>query len=121
MLHVKAQIDKDEKTGKVAYQITHSMDATPALEAALKARKLEEDRLNKKNEIRPQARLPMTEVMNIKRRYGIDPLNVKPDQETRFWQILQTEYPRFLSTNKKVYRVPRLREKIRFMPGTLGA
>jgi hypothetical protein len=113
-----AVVDNDGP-GKVGFRLTVAQDAGPAIRAAELQRKLEADRLNKKAEIRPQAKLPMTVVMSIKQRHGIDALKIRPDQEKRFWQILQTEYPALLTTQKKVYRAPK-REKIRFAPGTLS-
>lgn len=119
MTGFRAIIDNDGP-GRVKFQIQHFSDPEPALRTAALQRQLEADRLNKKNEIRPQARLDIVTVMDIRRRYGIDAMNVKPDQEKRFWQILQTEFPKFLTTNKKVYRAPRARPKIRFEKGTLA-
>jgi hypothetical protein len=101
----RAIIDNDGP-GRVRYRIQHFADVAPVLERAAKRRQLEEAYLNKKNEIRPQASLDFVTVMAIRQKYGIDALNVKPDQEKRFWQILQTEYPQCLTTNKKVYRPP---------------
>lgn len=110
-----AQIDRDEKTGKVEYQVQHKMDVGPMLRSAEVMRAREEVALRKNDQWRPQARLDWVTVMNIKQKYGIDATNVKPDQEQRFWQIVQSEYPKMLTTSKKVYR----RQKIKFDRGTL--
>jgi hypothetical protein len=115
----RAIIDNDGP-GRVKYSIQHFSDIRPSLELAAQRRELEEAHLNKKNEIRPQATLDWTVVFAIRQKYGIDPLKIRPDQEAKFWQILQTEYPRCLTTNKKVYRAPKKREKIVFDKGTLG-
>lgn len=116
-MHFRAQIDRDKKTGKIHYQVSHFMDANPVLRSTELSRAREEVQLNKRNELRPQARLPFTEVLNIRQRYGIDAMNIRPDQEKAFWKIMQREYPKFLTTNKRVYRPPS--RKIRFAPGTL--
>jgi hypothetical protein len=118
MTGFKAIVDNDGP-GRVKFQLQHFEDVGPALRQAELQRKLEAERLRKENEVRPQAKLPITVVMSIKQRYGIDALKIRPDQEKRFWQILQTEYPALLTTQKKVYRAPK-REKIRFAPGTLS-
>lgn len=117
----RAIIDNDGP-GRVRYSIQHfrqQAEADKLLEVTARKRELEESQLNRKNEIRPQATIDMLAVMEIRQKYGIDALNVKPDQEKRFWQILQTEYPRCLTTNKKVYRPAAGSKKIRFEPGTL--
>lgn len=112
----RAIIDNDGP-GRVRYRVQHASNYMAALELARKRRELEESFLLKKNEVRPQATLDWVTIIEIRKKYGIDALKVRPDQEEKFWQVLQTEYPKCLTTNKKVYRTPKRR--IRFAPGTL--
>lgn len=97
-------IIENDGPGRVRYRIQHQSDCLAALRRAELQRQFEWDSLNRKNEVRPQATLDWGVVFEIRTKYGIDALNVKPDQEKRFWQILQTEYPRCLTTNAKVFR-----------------
>lgn len=114
--HTYVWLSRERKGGPVNFRLTHASDAKPALDGAAIARERESRGIKQGSEIRPQARLTHGVVHAIKVKHGIDALNVKPDQEAKFWRILQTEYPRLLTTNKKVYRQ---RQKIRFSPGTL--
>lgn len=108
----QAQIDNDGR-GKVSYQIVHSQDVSGALRNAELHRRKEERILNPRSEIRPQVSLPMVIVMDIRKKYGLDVFRLKRgDEENRFWQIVESEYPKFRTTSKRVYRPKRAAKRI---------
>lgn len=92
--------------GKYDYHIKYVENAAPHLKAAEIAREKETIlRANKKNEYKQVASVPWTVAMQIKAQHGVDPLNLKTPQETRkYLAILQRDYPKFLTTNKRVSR-----------------
>lgn len=92
--------------GKYDYRVQYLENAGPHLRAAEVAREKESTlRANKKNEYKQVASVPWTVAMKIKDQYGVDPLNLRTPEETRkYLQVLQRDYPKFLTTNKKVYR-----------------
>jgi len=99
----QAHIDTDTP-GKVRYQVTHAQDVAPYLRKAELQRQAEEAFTTRRNEVRPNASIPLVVAMEIRQKYGIDVWNITDENEERFWQIMQTEYPKFLTTNQKVYR-----------------
>lgn len=92
--------------GKYDYRVQYLENAAPALKAAEIAREKEATfRANKKNEYKQVASVPWTVAMKIKDEHGVDPLNLRTPQETRkYLAILQRDYPKFLTTNKRVSR-----------------
>lgn len=102
---VKFDIAKDEHGGKRRFRIRHANDPKPYLEYAQREREREETfRQNKKSEMRHLASIDYVTCMNIKSKYGIDVFNMGPNDGKALRYILQTEYPKLLTTNKKVFR-----------------
>jgi hypothetical protein len=96
-----------EKAGRGRVKVTgrHVEDARPALQEAAQGREAEAAGLRKGAEYYRVASIPFTLAMRIKAEDGVDPLNLRTPAETRqYLQILQTKYPQFLTTNKKVWR-----------------
>lgn len=57
-----------------------------------------------RGEIVPHARLPMTVVLELKARHGIDVLKrLEPADERRLNYLLETEYKNFKLTNMKMW------------------
>lgn len=104
--------------GRVRVRGQYVEDATPALNLAEQGRRQEEQlRQNKRSEYKRMAVIPMTLALKIKAEHGVDPLRLRSKADTeKYLRVLQTYYPKFLTTNRSVYR---RRSKIRFEVGTL--
>lgn len=107
MQNQKVILDRQDD-GKIKYEVMYYADATPYLKEAEKHRHKEEQlRVNKKNEYKRVASVDWATAMRIKAEHGVDPFNLRTPAETRkYLQVLQRDFPKYLTTNKKVYRPP---------------
>jgi hypothetical protein len=105
MQRTQFRIDKrDDGRYDVAGQYVE--DAAPfLLDTSIARAKEEQLRQVKGNEYKRIASIPFTLALKIKAEDGVDPLNCRTPADTRkYLQVLQTKYPQFLTTNKKVWR-----------------
>lgn len=101
---VDIRIDK-AKNGSVEYGIRHSVNVAPVLESTHNRRRMETElRRNKKNEYRHFADLDMVTCMNIREKYGIDPMNLREGEGKLLFQIVERDYPLLKTTNMRVNR-----------------
>jgi hypothetical protein len=96
------------RDGKIGYKLRRQNNAAPMLKYAEQGREKEEYfGLRKDTNYYRVSAVDWNVVQKIKAEHGVDGLNLRTPQETRkYLQILQRDYPRFLTTNKKVYRAP---------------
>lgn len=105
------QITRPETGGGVTLHIKESVDVAAAVGAAEKRREKEQILgLRKDAEIVPVARIPITVMRVIARRYGIDPINClgradwsPPTQAElrKLERIIERETPKLKTTNKR--------------------
>ena len=103
----KVRLEKQDN-GTTKYEIMYYGDATSYLREAEVARQKEQAlRANKKNEYKRVASVDWATAMRIKQEHGVDPFNLRTPAETRkYLRILQRDFPKYLTTNKRVYRPP---------------
>lgn len=103
--HTHIELSKDPGASKTKYSITYAADLGPHLAAAKLDREKEASLRTRKTEYKKIASIDFTLAMKIRAETGVDPLNLRTPAETRkYLQILQTQYPHLLATNKKVWR-----------------
>jgi hypothetical protein len=104
--HTHITLDKDPGASKTKYSVTYAADLGPHLAAAKLDREKELTlKANKRSEFKKVASIDFTLAMKIRAETGVDPLNLRTPADTRkYLQILQTQYPHLLTTNKKVWR-----------------
>lgn len=103
--HTHIALDKDPGASKTKYNVTYATDLGPHLAAAKLDREKELTLRAKKTEYKKVASIDFTLAMKIRAETGVDPLNLRTPADTRkYLQILQTQYPHLLTTNKKVWR-----------------
>lgn len=117
----RTQIALEKVRGGYKVRGQYVEDATPFLLGCSIARAKEEQlRKRKDAQYERVASIPFTLALKIKAEHGVDPLRLKTKADTqKYLRVLQTHYPAFLTTNKKVHRRMK-RERIRFERGTLS-
>lgn len=98
-------IEHNDFSNKIGYRIRHETPINPLLEYAEYMRKKEEHlRQIKNNELEPLCALGPVEIMQIKSKHGIDVMNLRGNDHKALKFIIETEYPKLKTTNKKAYR-----------------
>lgn len=101
---ITIDLDHNDFSNKIGYRIRHETPINPLLEYAEFMRKKEEHlRQVRNNEIEPMCALGPVEIMQIKDKHGIDVFNLKGNDHKALKYIIETEYPRLKTTNKKVH------------------
>lgn len=102
MSDVRAKVHYDSDTGQ--YMMRHSQDVNPYLkQAAARRRMCADGEVDLNAESRTVAVFPDTVVMEIKRKHGIDLLNIKGDTELKkLLFIIDSEYPALRMTDRKL-------------------
>jgi len=102
---VGVNIERQDFSNKIKYEVRHSTPIDPLLKHAEFMRGKEEfARKVRNNEIEPMCALGPVEVMQIKSRHGIDVMNLKGNDGEALKFIIETEFPYLKTTNKKLYR-----------------
>jgi hypothetical protein len=99
-MHTNLRWDVDTKEFRVQY--VDNID--PFLSEAKRARDREEaEGLHRHDGYRRVGTIPMTEVMRIQDRYGIDLTNLRDKAERRLaFQIIERDYPYLKTTNQRI-------------------
>lgn len=98
----KTRLRWDKDTGE--YRVQYIDDGNAFLRAAELARAKESELgIRRDAAMIPVGSIPMTKVMEIKEKYGIDLLNLRDRSERkRAFQIIEKNYPKLKTTNMRI-------------------
>jgi len=102
---ITIDLDHNDFSQKIGFRLRHETPINPLLDYAEFMRKKEEHvRQVKNNELQPICTLGEVEILQIKAKYGIDVMNLRGNDHKALAHIIETDYPRLKTTNKKIHR-----------------
>lgn len=95
----KLRWDSDTKE----YRVQHKQDRQPFLDAAKRRRDVEEaGGIRKDAELTKFASIPMTVVLEIRDKHGIDLMSANREDLRRACKLIEREYPLLKTTNTRI-------------------